>query len=141
MPNTVLRYAYAATALPAKGPNPALQVDQTSSLLLTLMRLLSSKGVVVCLPKRASSKPTDPCWSCLRWCHAALLLLCSVTTLHLRTTSELLTEEWIVSCLRCMQFVEALPRAVDESTWRGVLGWNAHFASISKGIHPFARRQ
>lgn len=121
------------------GPIPALQVNQTPSLLLTLMRLLSAEGVVR-LPKRASSKPIDACWSCLRWCHAILLLLCSVTTLHLRATSKLLAKEWIVPSLGCMQFVEALPGAVDESTWRRVLGWNSHLAGITKRIHTFARR-
>ena len=104
------------------------------------MRLLSSEGVVVRLPEWASSKPMHACWSRLRRRHAILLLLCPVITLHLRTTSELLTEEWIVPSLGCMQFVETLPGAVDESTWRRMLGWNTHLAGITKRIHTFARR-
>lgn len=134
MPNRILRYAYACL-----DPNLALQVDQTSSLLLTLMRLLSSERVV-CLPKWASSKSIDACWSRLRWRQAVLLLLCSVTALHLRPPSELLTKEWIVPCLGGMQFAEALPGTVDESTRRRVLGWNTHLAGITKSIHAFARR-
>ena len=109
--------------------------------MLTLMRLLSSEGIVICLPKWASPKSVDACWSRLRWCHAVLRLLCSVSTLHLRTTSKLLTEEWVVPCLGGMQLGETLPGAIDEGTWCRVLGWNTHLARVTKGIHAFARRQ
>ena len=119
-------------------PRFRLQVNQTSSLMLTLMRLLSSKGIIVVLSKWASPKPIDACWSRLRWCHAVLLLLCSVSTLDLETTGKLLTKEWVVPCLGCVQFAEALSGAVDEGTWRRVLGWNTHLAGVTKGIHAFA---
>lgn len=104
------------------------------------MRMLNSKGSTVGLAKWASSKTVNTCWSSLRWCYAVGLLLRSITTLHLRATSELLTKEWIIPCLGCMQFGETLPGAVDESTGRRVLGWNTHLAGITKGIHAVARR-
>ena len=138
MQNRKLRYAYSSTC---SGSSHALQIDQTSSLLLTLTRLLSSKGIVICLPKWTSSKSIDACWSCLRWCHTIWLLLSSVSSLHLRTTGELLTEEWVAPCLGCMQFVETLPRAIDKCTWRRVLGWNPHLTRVTKGIHTLTRTQ
>lgn len=117
-----------------------LQINQASSrLVLTLVRLLGTKGIVACLTKRTSSKPVNTSRSGLCWYHSILLSESTGCGLLLWPTCELLTEERVVAGLRCVQSVQPLTGASDKSSGRGVLRRDSEVAGVTKSVHTFTR--